>query len=306
MNTRTLLASSLLIVLSACQGKCSCGADDGEDGDSSSSVGGGGQGGDTSAPTTVGSGGETGAGGAGDGGSGVGGSGVGGEGGGAAGGVSLRFAHLSPDSGAFDICLRDAESADAPYPLFGGEGIAFKDITEHGSVHSGAYSVILVAAGAESCGTPLFETEPVDLDFGDVQTIAIIGRADAAEGDAEALGIAFYPDDLTPPAEGEVRARFIHAAPGAPSVDIGYLDEGGAFVGIWEATSYPNDAGYVDLPAFESLELVAIVAGTGDDPNPLLTHEIQGPEGTIVEGFAVGLAAGAGAEVITTTTIFGE
>ncbi len=294
MNTQRLVAASLLMVLSACKGSCSCGGDDDSDGDyTTSTVGVGGSGGSTSTPTSVGTGGSPGTGGE----SGTGGD-TGSGGGEPAGGVSLRIAHLSPDDASgYDFCLIDAESAEEIGPIEGGDGMSFKDIGNYAGYHSGAYSIRLVAGGAAGCGTPLAETaEPVQLNFGDVVTVAVIGLASADEGDADELTFAIYEDDLSAPEAGNVRARFIHAAPSAPSVDIGYLDPEGAFVELWPATSYPNDAGYVELDAPPAeLTLVARLPGSEDT---LLSLDIDVTPDTIIEGFAVGLVSGAGAEVV--------
>lgn len=293
MNTQRLLAASLLMVLSACKGSCSCGADDDDDGPNpTTTVGVGGSGGSgTPSSTAAGTGGESGTGGeTGEGGS--------GEGGGNAGGVSIRLAHLSPDAATnYDFCLIDAESDEEIGPIAGGDGLAFQDITDYDAYHSGAYTIRLVAGGASGCGTPLAETAaPEQLNFGDVRTLAVIGLASADEEDPEALSFAIYEDDLTAPAAGQVRARFLHAAPGAPAVDIGYIDDADEFVILWENASYPNDAGYVDLDAFDTISLVA--RATGTDVDLLTVDDVPGTEGAIVEGFAVGVATGAGADVL--------
>ena len=281
MNMQRLLACSFLVLLSACSAECSCnGGDDDEDGTTTGQGGGTttGQGGDTA----------TGTGGAGGSDTGTGGQGTGGEGGGNTGGVQFRFAHLAPDAAEVNFCLVDAESGEEIGPLFDEAGVAFGGISEYSGVHSGSYSVIVTAPGATDCGTALLTADAGALALGDARTVAVTGLVEADAGTPEELSLQVFTDDLTEPAAGKTHARFIHAAPGAPAVDIGYLEDpedSASFVPLWEGATVPSDAGYLEIDAFESLTLEARAAGSD---TVLLEIEVPGAEGTIVEGIAVG------------------
>lgn len=292
MNMQRLLACSFLVLLSACSAECSCNGGDGDDDGDTTGQGGGtttGQGGDTGSGT----GGDTG-----EGGAGTGGEGTGGEGGGSTGGVQFHFAHLSPDAAAVNFCLVDAESGDEVGPLFDEAGVEFEGISEYTGVHSGTYSVVVTAPGATDCGTALLSADLGALALGDARTVAVVGLAGADDGDPDALAVQAYTDDLAAPAAGKMHARFIHAAPGAPEVDVGYVD-GDTFVPLWEGASFPNDAGYHEIDAFDTLSLEARAAGT--DVVLLGGIEVTGAEGSIVEGFAVG-SVQTGVTVVTLTT----
>lgn len=294
MNMQRLLACSFLVLLSACSAECSCnGGDDDEDG--TTSQGGGSPTGQGGATGTGGEGGTD----TGTGGQGTGGEGTGGEGGGTTGGVQFRFAHLSPDSAAVNFCLVDAESGEEVGPLFDEAGVEFQGISEYSGVHSGSYSVVVTAPGATDCGTALLTADLGVLALGDARTVAVVGLAGADEGADDALALQAYTDDLSAPAAGKMHARFIHAAPGAPEVDIGYVDDTDTFVPVWEGASFPNDAGYVEIDAFDTLTLEARAAGT--DVVLLGGIEVTGAEGSIVEGFAVG-SVETGVDVVTLTT----
>lgn len=287
MNTKRALAASFLVLLSACSAECSCGGSDtGDDDDTTSGQGGSG------ITVTVGSGGAGGAG------TTAGSGGSGGEGGsGPTGDALIRLAHFSPDSAGVNVCLVN-EEGEALGPVIDG-GLEFTQTTEYAGIDAGTYQVLLTAAGADDCGTPLatFE-EAIVIAEGDVVTAAVTGLA-AGEGD-EALSLFPLVDDVAPPDAGFVKARFVHSAVGAPPVDVGYLDAEDVFVPIWEGATYPSDAGYVQIEAFDTLELVAVLAGT-DTPTGIEV-QVNGTDGAIVEGFALGSIA-TGFQVLVVETL---
>lgn len=76
---------------------------------------------------------------------------------------------------------------------------------------SGPLTIALVAPGATSCATPLFEAD-VTLDPGKLTTVAILGRRDTDAGSASLALIAYIDDRMTVPIMA--RVRMIHAALG--------------------------------------------------------------------------------------------
>lgn len=299
MNTKRILGLGLLVALSACQGKCSCGTDDSDGG---GNYGGGNTGGGSTTSTTVtGTGGEgqTGTGGDGVGGGtggaigtggeggGIGGAGTGGSGEGGAAPIvdpTLRFLHLSSDAADVNFCLVKA-GADAIGPLVEG-GLSYLQASAFGSpVAPGNYSVLVVAGDAEDCSDPDAPSfGPFPLGDGESLTFAAIGLV--AADDATAFDIARYNEALEFPAAGSSTLRFIHAAPGAPAVDIGeYVED--QFVPYFTGASYPSDAGYSDpqeIPAFLTKTLTARAAGSETD---LIDIEVEGGDGAIINAYAI-------------------
>jgi hypothetical protein len=126
MHTRTLLASTFLVLLSACSAECSCNANGDDDGEG----GAGGSGSATGTGSPTGSGGDaggaptgTGGQGGGTGGAGVGGSGAGGDGtgggvgGGGVGGGDLAGYCAPGCAEAADCCPEGVDGCPGEYPL---------------------------------------------------------------------------------------------------------------------------------------------------------------------------------------------
>jgi hypothetical protein len=282
MNTKRLLAVGVLVALSACKGSCSCGVDDNDDDDDSSGTGGSGQ-----VSVTVGTGGSPSTGS--DTGTGTGGTGTGTGGGEPEGGAQTRLANLAPDSddAGYNFCLQGEGAEEAIGPL-AEAALAFGDYTQYAGIEEGTYSVIIVGSGAEDCGTALFTFDGIELSDAQPSTLALIGLISEEDGDL-ALSLAQYSDNLDPASEETfVKARFIHGAPGAPPVVVGYY-EADEFVPRWGSEEspieYAQDGGYIEVPEFDTLELVAQVEGE-DVPGTETT--VNGVAGSTVEGIAVG------------------
>jgi len=283
MNTKLILGLGLLVALSACQGSCSCGTTDNEDG-----VGGSNEGGATNVSVNVSANGTGGAGeGGGTGGDGTGGNGTGGNGTGGSAPIvdpSIRFINVSTNVRDVTFCLRDdgdntlvADSVDA---------VASPNVTGYAEVPVGNYLIELRDDGAgcedDGSGTGF---GPIPLGDGAVVSFALVG-SDLIGDDANILVL---DDALAFPAAGNTKLRFVHAATGAPNVDIGEYD-GEQFVPYFLDVAYTEDAGYGSIPdgvlAFENATLVARAAGSESDL--LEVPEVDGPDGAIVNAFAIG------------------
>ena len=85
-----------------------------------------------------------------------------------------------------------------------------------------------------------------DLDF----TTLIIDRTTANSGTG--VTTLTIPDDNTPPAAGQVKLRFVHAAPSGGSVDVYVTAPAASIASVTpnvSALTYRNASGYVTLPA---------------------------------------------------------
>ncbi len=91
--------------------------------------------------------------------------------------------------------------------------------------------------GAGTGAAPLAETTPT-LRVGQSATLVVVG----APGQVEAL---LLPDDLTPPANGTVHVRVLHAAPDGPAVDVAL--QGGATLA--RNAAFRSVSGYTPIPA---------------------------------------------------------
>jgi hypothetical protein len=163
------------------------------------------------------------------GGSAVGGSGGSGTGGGglATGRALLRLAHLSPDAGNLDLCVRTTGTPGWPAgmefrPLGQAAGLGYPGVSNYIEVPAGAAIDIRAAAGGSDCTTP---NKVADLDNvgpfvdGKFYTVAMIGLRVGGTA-SQALALSVFKDDVaSDPLSAKV--RFIHGSPGlAGAVDV--------------------------------------------------------------------------------------
>lgn len=164
--------------------------------------------------------------------------------------TTMRLAHLSPDAGPIDFCWRPAKTATFTGPVLRPAGVDAGGASDAGDAQahalefagmsgdvsfpvSGTVDIAIVAAGETSCDAPKL-VDQVTLDAGKHATVALVGLARPAPGDAggdAALSIVAFTDDPTPDAQA-ARVRVIHAALGwaagadvAPSLAVHTGDE---------------------------------------------------------------------------------
>ncbi len=171
-------------------------------------------------------------GGAAGGGSGQGGAGGGaGQGGGGAGGAPgptalVRFAHLSPDAPAFDVCLSATGAFDEP-PVLKAAGLAsglnYTNVSTYLAVEVARSRIRLVPAGSEICAQALPNTADatfVNAAENGYYTIAAMGKV-TANIDQNLFKIFRYEDqDSRPLPEQNRLYRFIHAGSDLQSVGV--------------------------------------------------------------------------------------
>lgn len=198
--------------------------------------------------------------------------------------ASARVAHLSPDAPAVDVCLarRGSGKFRGPVRALAGasSGLRYTQVSGYLPLPPGAYDVRVVGAGAGDCSSPVVpDTMGLpSLAGGGYYTVAALGELRA--GSHNPFGLRAFADERTPAAH-KVKVRFVHAAPGAPSVDAG-LGTGLAFT-----------------PVFQD---VAFGWGGSADRDPFTAHTVFAvrPTGTthsVLEITGVTVAAGATASI---------
>jgi hypothetical protein len=169
-----------------------------------------------------------------------------GQGGGGSGGAPAvatafaRFAHLSPDAPAFDVCLSASGAFDeAPVLKTAGlaSGLTYQQVSAYVPVKAGRTLVRLVAAGAADCSKGLegvTDATIEKIDEGTYSTVGAMGKVKPTTGQAR---FAIFPYEDLAPAEnssGVFNHRMINAL-----VDIVKATTT-AFLGRWPL---PEDAG---------------------------------------------------------------
>lgn len=183
----------------------------------------------------------------------------------------VRVLHASFDAPNVDVYVDDnAVLTDVP----------FKALSDYLALDAGDYQIKVTPAG--DADTAVIDA-PVTVEGGQKYTIAAIGPV--AEIQPKVL-----VDGANPSSDG-TQVRIVHFSPDAGPVDVA-PDGGDALVSGLE---YPNDTGYVDLPA-DAYDLEVRAAGT--DTVALDLPEVNLEAGTAYSVFAVGSAEGGSLDVV--------
>lgn len=115
----------------------------------------------------------------------------------------IRVVHASPDAPAVDIYV-DGSSAL--------EGLPFREYSDYVSVPSGTHNIQVKVSRTDTTVLQASPNLAADTDY----TAIAVGYAGKQPG----LDILLLTDDNTLPANNGVKLRVVHAAAGAPPVDI--------------------------------------------------------------------------------------
>jgi len=174
--------------------------------------------------------------------------------------ATIRFAHVAPDSSPVSVYV-NGQLADRTLP--------YSATTEYFEVPAGNRTVTITAANASE---PLYQ-EAIGLNASTNYTVV-------AAGETADNGRPFDPvvlnDDAgrEKPTTSTANARFLHAAPDAPPVDVVAAERGVIFDGV----AYGNASSYTMIPGgnytFEAF--VATADNTGDDVATFPAEELPG------------------------------
>lgn len=145
----------------------------------------------------------------------------------------VRIGHCIPDAPDMDVRV-DGEIAF--------ERVAYPNVTDYVALPSGSHELIISGHG---------ETDPVleaTLDLEDDTSYTALATGMLSENDIAATVMMDAPGRL---AEGMCHARFVHASPDAPAVDVRVAGGGPTLfesIGFRESSEYtPVDSGEYDL-----------------------------------------------------------
>ena len=147
------------------------------------------------------------------------------------GSTQLRVLHASPDAPNVDV-LYDGKALLT--------NVAYPDASAYFKVMAGTRRVEVRATGATA---DVIDAKP---GFSKSRFYTMITGNDLAS-----ITALVFLDDFTSPASGQAKLRFIHAAPGASSVDIYVGAPGSGTAGTPAVTNlaYQGAAGYLSIPA---------------------------------------------------------
>ncbi len=216
--------------------------------------------------------------------------------------IRVRVAHLSPGAPPVDFCVRAAGGTAFIGPVMKGlgvtAGLAYAQVTELLTLPAGQYTARLVAPNAADCSSALAGLPDVtlpNLAAGTVATVAATGVL----GDTGATAFALTPfvEDLSAPASGNFKLRFVHASPGTPAVDLGLLAAStNTFTTLFDNVAFPataaGAAAYQTAPAIAAPGVTVAARAHGTTPAadayPLRLDGVAVPAGAQVTAYAIG------------------
>lgn len=161
----------------------------------------------------------------------------------------IRLAHLSPTTPPMDVYVAPAAGGEEAVVL---AGIGYGAVSGYTELAPGPYVFTWRPAGSPATDPGLL-TLSAELAPGSAYTVAGVGQADSVRS-------ILIGDDLTPPAEGEVRVRFINADASAGPVDLALT---GGTVLVQDA-DFATVTDYGSIPAgAQTIQVVTAEAPAG-------------------------------------------
>ncbi len=120
-------------------------------------------------------------------------------------GARVRIVHASPDAPAVDVYINDGKVL---------ENLPFREYSEYLSLPAGTYNVEIRVTGTNTVVKQLSLPVQAGRDY----TAIAVGYAGA--GRTPGFDVMLLEDDNSAPADGRIKLRVAHTAPGAPAVDV--------------------------------------------------------------------------------------
>jgi hypothetical protein len=181
---------------------------------------------------------------------------------------AVRFAHFSPDTPPLDIYL-DGTLIDA-------EDFSFGSVTPWLELSADTHSITLVPTGT-GISDAVFGPTDYTFDPNGWTTLAVIGLAET-----DSVSVRAITEDYSELPAGEARISFLHAAPGAPPLDL--IANGDALL---QFVNFTGDT--IDGSPNEGFVTVDVVANTYD----MLVTAADNPETVLADLGEVQFAEGA-------------
>ncbi|SDO21628.1 protein of unknown function [Klenkia soli] len=162
----------------------------------------------------------------------------------------LRLAHLSPDTPSVDVYVDSVSSPDTGIVL---TGVGYGTVSDYQSVPAGTYTVSMRSAGAPTTSAPVLSTT-VTVAPGTAFTVAGVGTF-------AQLGLKVLDDDLTPPADGQARARVVNASQMLTPASVALV--GGESLSA--DLAFPDLTDYVSVPGGSTTLQIAGASGSPTD-----------------------------------------
>lgn len=163
-------------------------------------------------------------------------------------GGRVRVVHASPDAPAVDIYVNGGKVL---------ENLPFREYSEYLALPAGSYNVDIKVTGTDTS----VKMVPISVANGKDYTAMAVGYAGGMQPGFDVL---WLEDDNTMPANNGVKLRVVHAAPGAPAVDVYATTPFEALAGktpVLTNVPFKAASGYLQVPTAVYQARIA-VAGT--------------------------------------------
>ncbi len=163
-------------------------------------------------------------------------------------GGRVRVVHASPDAPAVDIYVNGGKVL---------ENLPFREYSEYLALPAGNYSVDIKVTGTDT----VVKMVPISVASGMDYTAMAVGYAG---GKQPGFDVLWLEDNNALPAGNGVKLRVVHAAPGAPAVDVYATTPFEALAGktpVLTNVPFKAASGYLEVPQGTYQARVA-VAGT--------------------------------------------
>ncbi|MHC4956433.1 MAG: DUF4397 domain-containing protein [Planctomycetota bacterium] len=128
--------------------------------------------------------------------------------------TSIRLVHAIADLGPIDIWLQGNKTK-----LY--ENVSYQTVTNTLTLAPGTYNFQVRPAFASSSTAPVAQSGPIEIDEGGGSaTIVAAGLIDVPEADPNEARVLALMHNFTTVSQVQAVARFVHAAPGAPDLDL--------------------------------------------------------------------------------------
>lgn len=126
----------------------------------------------------------------------------------------IRLIHAVADADAIDVWIEGNRTK-----LY--ENVAYKDVTAVVTLAPGTYNFQIRPAFASSGTDPVAESGPVEIDDdGGAFTLIAAGLVGVPDADPDEARVLAIDHEFGPTGMLKAIARFVHAAPGAPTLDV--------------------------------------------------------------------------------------
>jgi uncharacterized protein DUF4397 len=150
--------------------------------------------------------------------------------------------------------------------------VPFKTVSDYLKVRPGRFQVEVRKSG-QAADAPPVVSATVTLKGGRAYTVAVFGQLTSVRA-------MLLDDDMSRPASGKSRFRFIQALPGNQAVDL--ASDGGV---LFSGAQFPSASGYVEVPAGRA-DLELRKAGSGELLAP--SRNVNLPKGSVSTLVVVG------------------